>query len=881
MNKFLFFGIIFLIIALPLSQLHKESLILEKNIEVDSKGKGQVVINNIFMKIGDKISISVNQSGVRNPLIISLKWFDKTVASTDPSIYPKLSWISNGESFYSIEIKRADMQNFQENITIHYEIARKEYYLPWLLPIGLIISISLIFIGISHHQFHGKRMKNQKSSSNIKLIAFCVTVFYKKIKEIDRVMLLLLVSFLFISLFLGHDMIHNDEIGEGKSDRWGYFGWGYVDTTNQIVSLVKKIDFSYESWRSVHNMGKPLLINYFMALLQILIPSYDALSASRLFVKIAAALACVAIYYLGKIMFNRITGLFASFFLFSTPIFLNYTRAAYLDGPLTFFIVLFLISLYKTSKDLNHKNVLLLGIALGFLISAKSILFLYPFALISFMWLLLSSRELNIKGIFRSFYAVSIMCVIAVSIFIIHWPLMWTEPLTHLNNLNLFLDIFGGNSFPPGPTSYLLFGNVVTNPPTIMLLFSYFTFQTTYIELIGFIIGFIYSLTTSSRNCKFLLLSFLTSFLIGTFTPGYQHEIIWLFPFWALIIGVGYEKLLNYLKNFIAKYRNYRKIFQKGDRLMLLVFFIVIIASQTFLIATVAPYYGLYYNKAFILFNDPHKIFSIPEPVYGLDQIATYLKYHSIQASTILTTTAPHTLQVYLPNFKVISTYGIQWEDDITNMLILRSLGIEYVLIDEGTIQLMPNYSLWKTLQNKAELEFVAKGAGIPLAYLFKIPYNNTSSLKLWSFSQNFKISSNIENYSISYQADKLIVNCDFKSGYPPYLFVKLYWDIPPTEVLNLYNASINMIIITKKDSEVTISLGLLDKAGNRVETTLRTGYLKIAERYVIFNKLSDYIWKGSSNFDFANVIRVELIFYNTLYPTSEVIVIEKMSFVR
>ena len=143
--------------------------------------------------------------------------------------------------------------------------------------------------------------------------------------------------------------------------------------------------------------------------------------------------------------------------------------------------------------------------------------------------------------------------------------------------------------------------------------------------------------------------------------------------------------------------------------------------GQLVLVNSVSPYYGLYYNTLFIGGKQPTEIFQIPEPVYGLDQIVAYIKENPSLIRKIFTSNAPHIVQSYLPDYQVISNV-FWWRDDANNLLILKSLGVEYVIIGKASLQYTSNIPLKETLDKYAELLLVAQSQGISLAYLYRIP---------------------------------------------------------------------------------------------------------------------------------------------------------------
>ena len=114
--------------------------------------------------------------------------------------------------------------------------------------------------------------------------------------------------------------------------------------------------------------------------------------AARFFSACFGMATIIAVYYLGKMLFDEWVGLFSSLVLLTTGTFFMYTRRAMFDVTFTFWVVLALIFFIKGLKQREY--FLLFGASTGMAILTKSVIGFSPL-LIAFAYLVLS-REYKI-----------------------------------------------------------------------------------------------------------------------------------------------------------------------------------------------------------------------------------------------------------------------------------------------------------------------------------------------------------------------------------------------------------------------------------------------------------------------------------------------------
>ncbi len=866
-------GLSLLFSTMFISQIAIENTVISDSVKVtlNNQNSSQAALT-LYLRQDDKIQIETRQNTTDTLTAVSVDFLGRPSASSDVSVNPALYWVCNGGQNYTVTVKSSGSLGSQAVEVIEYHVViRSSYCYAWLFPIGLVLGSALIFtsleievilrsIGLQRSWFIGKLK-----------VLFCnkqlISKLSKRIKAIDRYAGLLLFFFMVFSLCLNTPLLHNDEIGGGQINDWGYFAWGYVDTNNQVVDLIRFSDFTYDSWHSLQTMNKPPLAHYLMSSFVLSFPDLSPVTASRLFVQVTAALTPVVLYFLLKEMFDRKAGIIAATLLFFDPIFLNYTRAAYLEGPILLFLSLFLLMLYRASVTAKTSYVYLTGICLGLVISTKSLLFVYPLVPMVFIWLLHMSPKgtINLK---RAIFIALKVTAVAVVLFFVLWPAMWVNPFLKTVFQGAFFGVFGSYG-PQFSISYpeLFFGTVQSPVPFVHAV-ALLVYQTTYIELLGFIAGFALLIYKIRSRLNRGILAFLTLSAAGlAVLYVYQHHLLYFILPYAVVSGIGYASIINYVRNKV-------RLNLKSYRVILTLSLLAIVGGQLLLVFQASPYYGLYYNNAFLGANQPQDLFEIPEPVYGLDQAVKYITDHPPQEKTILTTNAPHVLQIYLPNYLIKTAYHYLFDNnDERTLFILRNLGVEYVVISASALQSVPDLHLKTTMDKNANLVLTCRGGGTPLAYLYQLPPISTNNVT-WSSSDQNAVDwvniSNTHSSSFNKSQGQLQVTLNFNSSYPPSLWFKLTQFQGP--YLNLTNAFL-YLVYTAPNSSATTSLTLIDQNGASVETALNT-YQMNFETTIFCTKIVD-LFKNKPSIDFSNITRLELTFYNTKKASESIIIKE------
>jgi len=353
-------------------------------------------------------------------------------------------------------------------------------------------------------------------------------------------------------------------------------------------------------------------------------PSPEELSSGRLFSIIFGSLTIVLIFFIGKILFNRTIGLFASLTLLTFSLWVVNSRLIMSEVYLYFFILLSILFLLKSFKKENKFRILffiLAAISFGLAFNIKTMAFqmILPIAV---MILFYSSfnEKLNFrffknrKNIIKVISLVLIFFVISTISFLVAFPRYYDDPVNKMLTIAEHSpgDVTLFSSFPTSEKNYLhrILGTTqVLLVPHLMdpyfhdlfpeeveenrrygqgIPFNYSTIPLSLFFFIG-IIYMIRKIKTGNLNFSELALLvwftslFILSVLIADKPP---IERYYLSPFFPLILIASYG-----LWNFIQQIQN-----QKGK----IVFFMsFIIAHSLYLIPHIDKIYLHIYQWRF------------------------------------------------------------------------------------------------------------------------------------------------------------------------------------------------------------------------------------------------------------------------------------------
>jgi 4-amino-4-deoxy-L-arabinose transferase-like glycosyltransferase len=137
-------------------------------------------------------------------------------------------------------------------------------------------------------------------------------------------------------------------------------------------------------------IAKPPLIIWLMSLS---LRVFEANFATRFWSAIFGVLSCVFVFYLGKLLFNRLVGILSAIILLTFSTFYAYARLGWLDVPLTFFLlgsIYFFLMSEKSEKETQYA--VLSGVFFGLALMTKQLsALLIP--IIIFFYLLLTRKN--------------------------------------------------------------------------------------------------------------------------------------------------------------------------------------------------------------------------------------------------------------------------------------------------------------------------------------------------------------------------------------------------------------------------------------------------------------------------------------------------------
>ena len=285
-------------------------------------------------------------------------------------------------------------------------------------------------------------------------------------------------------------------------------------------NMLLRGDFITPFWNNAPYFDKGPLYHWLSVLTFKIIPHWEI--AARLPSALAGIGCVVLVYLLGKILFNRKTGIISSLVLGSTIGFLYRTRTGNLDAMVVFLILASFLFFFFAQK--NPKYFLLLGFSLGLLFLTKTALVVLP--LFTFLLFIIWERDLKF---YKNYYLVLGM---ALGLLI---PGIWLFLGTKANGRQ-FLDFYLNLFFWP----LFKFGAVSQTTDRFSLKYIFYLFYGTKLWFFFFLPSFLFSLikTLKDKRFFFLVSAFIPYFLVllATKEAG-DWYLLPLYPILALMIG--------------------------------------------------------------------------------------------------------------------------------------------------------------------------------------------------------------------------------------------------------------------------------------------------------------------------------------------------------
>ena len=477
------------------------------------------------LMLGDTIDVVLQADS--SPMLIEVFFLDYVVAQSPELASGDWSWTANGLANYTLRITPVTTGL----LSFSYAAIRFTSQYPWATPVGITSGICLVavaILGISRPSFNLKipRFRWKSKTVGVALLVFAIA--------------------LSIRLYPMSSMIHNDELGMGLTENWGYFAWGYLDTVRQIVTISTTDPLSYQGWSTVLNQGKPLVGVLMMSLPALVSRDSDLLLISRLVVEVSGAITATLMFLIIGRLFGRTAGILAGGLSALDPLLLNYSQSSYPDVPSVMFQLFSILFLLKFRDTERPRSAIISGLALGLAGASKSLLLIGAF--VPLVYVILAKRP---KPTLKVGTNLATIISISVAVFWIAWPALWVvSPSTlALAGVHLSVSPTLGAKFPQIQGTILYLGTVQSLPiyqrPIVDLLV-----RTSYLELAGFVVGLQVLVTRTrlprenlGRN---LLLAWFGVMLAGSelFYVN-QHDLLYLVVSFVGISSVGLAFLVN------------------------------------------------------------------------------------------------------------------------------------------------------------------------------------------------------------------------------------------------------------------------------------------------------------------------------------------------
>lgn len=419
-----------------------------------------------------------------------------------------------------------------------------------------------------------------------------------------------------------------------------------------------------------------------------------------------AALAVALTFLIGAEFLNRRVGLFAAGALMLTPLFIAHARLENLEAPLIFFFVLSVYLFLKAEKiGGNNRYWLLFGLSGGLAIATKfsaALIFLlapiFYFVLKRREIFLLFRRKKKLITVLPLYLLLS--PIIALATLFAVWPWLWSATgnlLVSLKFWNWPIEEYFLGGLTVAPFYYFFIYFLVTTPILILIL-----------ALSG-LRGI-----TKERHKLVVLSWFALGIAFLSFSKIQQNGVTYIypvFPAFALLVGIGLDKIYNRLKAI--------------DWRLSIAIIVAIFVYLSLTVASAHPYYLDYYNEAT---GGPknvyeNRLFVIGEHGEGIGETISFLNSNA----TINSTVEAHVGPMHL-------VYGLRDDIQIQNPFFVRGRlsrvseftpdysfhRADYVVLD--------NYYAWYInatfngflAQNNYSVVYTARAMGAPLAWVYK-----------------------------------------------------------------------------------------------------------------------------------------------------------------
>lgn len=398
---------------------------------------------------------------------------------------------------------------------------------------------------------------------------------------------------------------------------WGDPFYFHPDERN-IASTVLNINFPTQMNPHFFAYGSfPIYLIYFTSyLVNLLIKSQlifeQAIIISRFYSAILSILIIPSIYFVGKKLVNRQTGIIAAIFCTFSVGFTQFAHFGTFEMWLTFLgIWLFYFSL-KLIKDSNLKNIIIAGIIFGLLIATKISslpLLILPFVSIGLCFLPKNEMQIYLR-LFKIILKILILFFVSTVTFIIFSPYVFLDSKSFLSSIRYESSVALGTL----PVFYT--GEFFNSIPIIFHFTKIYPFLINPILTSLFIPSFFYVLFLSikKKNFAYTLLNicYLILFLTQAFLfAKWTRYILPTLPFIYLITAIFLERFVN-------------------KKLLNIIFFVCIVFAGSYFITVLINEDTRFQASIFAKENIPNDSYVLSE-VYDMGIVPFNPNLNSIQ----------------------------------------------------------------------------------------------------------------------------------------------------------------------------------------------------------------------------------------------------------
>ncbi|MBV8726298.1 MAG: glycosyltransferase family 39 protein, partial [Candidatus Eremiobacteraeota bacterium] len=428
--------------------------------------------------------------------------------------------------------------------------------------------------------------------------------------------------------------IHNDTFGGGL--RWGYLGWGYVDTVAAIPRALTSGGLT--GLANVPSGAKPILYPLFASLFTVFA---SPLSVAIVMSAFMSALATAGIVQLGSMLLDRWTGLFAAALFAFAPVTLAYATAFYAETAFLAGLLWAAIFIINGVRLASRSSLLVGGVIGSLAVATKTLdaVVLYAVAL----FLLILAARITWK---TALPVALLNSLAAFVVTILAWPFLWIDSFERMR-LALFgrvlFDKYAHLSAPILERISNVFGQTIghTDPLTVSLM----------------AVGIFWAAARRHPAILWLVAGVSAGMLFVLPTALYlQHYWFYIVPFAQLLAAYPLMFLAARLR---------------APALAAL-------AAATFAWSALYFPYPAMATIGCSNFECSVRRWGVSEPVYGLAEAAHWIRQHLSRSASIGTLVAPHVLQVQLPGYRVVDLRLPQ--DAAAQLEAVRSARIDYLL---------------------------------------------------------------------------------------------------------------------------------------------------------------------------------------------------------